>query len=63
MNLYPYNSYKINFTVSLWPFVKRTWWLPSFYRNQGLTETAKAGGAQLWSIRWLWLEISFNRWV
>jgi hypothetical protein len=55
---YPLRAAKLSIAFTLFP-----WWKPSFHYNKKLTEAAKRDGATIWKFSWLWVQISFGRWV
>lgn len=55
---YPLRAAKLSIDLTLFP-----WWKPRFKYNKGLSESAKCNGAIIWYARWLWVQVSFSRWV
>lgn len=56
---YPLRAFKISIDIN--PF--GPWWKPELVDRRCMSEDRKrAGESQLW-IRWLWIQISFSRWV
>lgn len=56
---YPLRATKISLELNPFGF----WAVPRFHWKRRLTEAAKADGATIWWVRWLWFQISFGRWV
>lgn len=56
---YPLRAAKLSFSFN---FIG--WWLkPSFVWRRELTALAKQQGETIWYARWLFLQVSYSRWV
>lgn len=55
---YPLRAAKLSISFTLFP-----WWRPFFQWNRRLTEAAKREGTPIWYVRWLFIQISYARWV
>jgi len=54
---YPFRAMRIQLEFTLFP-----WWKPRFiYFN--LSEGARANGDTQWYAHWLWVQISYSRWL
>jgi len=56
---YPLRAAKLSLSVNPFGF----WLMPSWFHKSELTERARADGATIWWVRWLWFQISYSRWV
>lgn len=56
---YPLRAVKLSLDLNIFGF----WWKPDWHYRKGLTEAAKADGATIWWVRWLWFQVSYSRWV
>jgi len=55
---YPLRAMRISVSFRIFPQ-----WRPSYTYKRDLTELAKADGVIIWWASWLWVQISYNRWV
>lgn len=55
---YPLRAAKVSIDFTLFP-----WWKPEFHYKKELTEEAKRNGSTIWYVRWLWVQVSFSRWL
>jgi len=55
---YPLRAAKLSIDFSIFPVFK-----PRFIYRKNLTEEKKAAGATIWHFRWLFIQVSFGRWV
>ncbi len=55
---YPLRAAKLNITIAPFCF----WIKPSFV-NFNLSERRKIEGDTIWYFRWLWFQISYERWL
>lgn len=56
---YPLRATKISISFNPFGF----WPVPQFVHKRNLTERARADGETIWWVRWLWLQVSYGRWV
>lgn len=56
---YPLRAAKLSLSINPFGF----WLAPSWFYKGELTERARADGAAIWWVRWLWFQISYSRWV
>jgi len=54
---YPLRAAKISIAFTLWPWIK-----PSF-RKSHISESSRVDGDVIWYFRWMWVQISYSRWV
>jgi hypothetical protein len=60
MNIYPLNAIRLDISFMFDPF--NLWWKPRFVKRN-ITEFQKEQGEDIWWARWLFLQITYKRWV